>query len=71
MGIYRHLLGDPVSIAIFRDMYKIPANIEVKPDGLEDGFTYNDDWMPFWPVTVVEAGVRFPLHSLLRDCLRE
>ena len=28
-------------------------------------------WMPFWLVTVVEAGVWFPLHPLLRDCLRE
>ena len=59
MGIYRHLLGDPVSIVVFRDMYKIPANVEVRPDGPNDGLTYNDNWMPFWLVTVV------------RDCLRE
>ena len=65
MGVYRHLLGDPVSIAIFRNMYKISANIEVRPDGPDDGC------MLFWLVTVTEAGVRFPLHPLLRDCLRE
>ena len=70
MGIYRDLLGDPVSIAVFRDMYKIPTNVEVRPDGPDDGLAYNDGWMPFWLVTVVEGGVRFPLHPLLRDCLR-
>ena len=41
-GNFRHLLGDLVSIAISRDMYKIPANIEVRPDGPDDGLTYND-----------------------------
>ena len=47
MGIYRHLLGDPASIAFFREMYKIPANVELRPDGLDDGITYSDGWMPF------------------------
>ena len=71
MGVYRHLVGDPVSITLFRKMYKIPANVEVRPDGPDDGFVMDDGWMPFWLVAIVEAGVRFPLHSLLRDCLRE
>ena len=71
MGIYRHLLGDPGSIAYFRDAYKIPANVEVRLDGPDDGLAYRDGWMPFWLVSVVEGGVRFPLHPLVRDCLRE
>ena len=71
MGIYRHLLGDPGSIAFFRDAYKVPANVEVRPDGPDDGLAYRDGWMPFWLVSIVEGGVRFPLHPLVRDCLRE
>jgi len=71
MGIYRHWLDDPLSIGLFRDAYKVPANVEVRPDGPDDGITYSDGWMPFWLVAVVEGGVRFPLHPLLRECLRE
>ena len=66
MGVYRHLLGDQVSVVVFRNLYSIPANVEVRPDGRDDGFVYHDGWMTFWLVTVVEAGVRFPLHPLLR-----
>ena len=65
------MLEDHVSIIIFRTQYNIPANVEVKPDSPTDGFVFHNGWMPFWLVTVVEAGVRFPLHLLLRDCLRE
>ena len=71
MGVYRHLLGDPGSIDHFRDLYKVPSNVEVRPDDPDDGLTYRDGWMPFWLVSVVEGGVRFPLHPLVRDCLRE
>ncbi|KAJ8636615.1 hypothetical protein MRB53_010882 [Persea americana] len=67
----QHWLDDPLSISLFREAYKVPANVEVRPDGPDDGITYNDGWMPFWLVSVVEGGVRFPLHPLLRDCLRE
>ncbi|XXG45611.1 hypothetical protein AAC387_Pa02g0652 [Persea americana] len=71
MGVYRHWLGDPASIGLFRETYKIPANVEVRPDGPDDGISYSNGWMPFWLVSVVEGGIRFPLHPLLRDCLRE
>ena len=71
MGVYRHLLGDPCSINHFRDAYKVPANVEVRPDDPDDGLTYRDGWMSFWLVSVVEGGVRFPLHPLVRDCLWE
>ncbi|XXG39832.1 hypothetical protein AAC387_Pa01g0692 [Persea americana] len=71
MGVYRHLLGDLASVAAFRYLYKIPANVEVRIDGPDDGLVMDDGWMPFWLVIVMETGVRFPLHPLLRDCLRE
>ncbi|KAJ8647765.1 hypothetical protein MRB53_000788 [Persea americana] len=71
MGVHRHWLGDALSISLFRKEYKVPANVEVRPDGPDDGITYSDGWMPFWLVAVVEGGVRFPLHPLLRECLRE
>ncbi|XXG81190.1 hypothetical protein AAC387_Pa09g1886 [Persea americana] len=71
MGVHRHWLGDPLSIGLFREAYQVPANVEVRPDGPDDGFSYSDGWMPFWLVSVVEGGIRFPLHPLLRDCLRE
>ncbi|XXG72520.1 hypothetical protein AAC387_Pa07g1592 [Persea americana] len=71
MRIYRHRLEDPVSIAVFRKLYHIPTNVEVIPDGPNDGLVFNDGWMLFWLVTVVEAGIRFSFHPLLRDCLRE
>ena len=59
MGIYRYLLGDPGSIAYFRDAYKILANVEIRPDGPDVGLAYRDGWMSFWLVSVVEGGVRF------------
>ncbi|XXG47102.1 hypothetical protein AAC387_Pa02g1801 [Persea americana] len=71
MGVHRHWLGDPLSISLFREAYQVPATVEVRPDGPDDGFTYSDGWMPFWLVSVVEGGVWFPLHPLLRDYLRE
>ncbi|XXG66533.1 hypothetical protein AAC387_Pa06g0085 [Persea americana] len=71
MEVYRHLLGDPGSIDHFRDAHKIPANVEVRLDGPDDGLAYRNGWMPFWLVSVGEGGVCFPLHPLVRDCLRE
>ena len=71
MGVYRHLVENPASLSLFRGMYNIPANVEVRPDTSDDGFVTDDGWMPFWRVTIVEAGVRFPLHSLLRNCLEQ
>ena len=74
MGAYRYLLGDPHAIAVFRTQYRIPDNVEVRLNNLEDpndGLVVHDRWMPFWLVTVIEGGLQFPLHPLLRDCLRE
>ena len=70
-GFFCFLEGEH-AITAFRTQYRIPANIEVwldNPEDPSDGLVVNDGWMPFWLVTVVEGGVRFPLHPLLRDCL--
>ena len=69
MGAFRHMLEDLVAIVVFRTQYNIPANVEVRPDDPTDGYVFHNGWMLFWLVTVVEVGVRFPLHPLLRDCL--
>ena len=71
MGAFRHLLEDHVSIIVFRTLYHIPTNVEVRPDSPTNGFVFHNGWIPFWLVTAVEAGVRFPLHPLLRNCLQE
>ena len=60
MGVYRHLLEDPVSVAVFRNLYKIPANVEVRPDGPDDGFVMEDGWMTFWLVSILEGGGPVP-----------
>ena len=65
------MLEDPVAITVFRTQYDIPANIEVRPNAPTDGYVFHNGWMPFWLVTIVEAGVWFPFHPLLRDCLWE
>ena len=73
-GVYRYWLENPQAIAAFRVKYKISDNVEVRLDNPEDpfdGIIFHNGWMPFWLVTVIEGGVRFPLHPLLRDCLRE
>ena len=68
------MLEDEHAIAAFRVQYEIPTNVEVRLDNPEDPFddlVVHNGWMPFWLVTIVEGGVRFPLHPLLRDYLWE
>ena len=68
------MLEDPHAIAVFRAQYRIPTNVEVRLDNPEDPFddlVFHNSWMSFWLMTVIEGGVRFPLHPLLRDCLWE
>ena len=60
MGVYRHLLGDPGSIDHFRDLYKVPASVEVRPDGPDDGLAYRNGWKPFWLVPSWKEGSASP-----------
>ena len=36
-----------------------------------DGLTFTSGWMPFMLLIMIEGGVRFPLHLLLRTCLKK
>lgn len=61
-------------MAEFRARYRIPDDVQIRLDDLENpfyGLTFTSGWMPFMLVTVIEGGVRFPLHPLLRICLRK
>ncbi|RWR97992.1 hypothetical protein CKAN_02747500 [Cinnamomum micranthum f. kanehirae] len=72
MGVYRHWVDTPEAMESFREMYRIPANVSTRiddPDDMFDGFVFSDGWMPFPLVAIVEGGVRFPVHPLLRACL--
>ncbi|RWR97703.1 hypothetical protein CKAN_02715400 [Cinnamomum micranthum f. kanehirae] len=72
MGVYRHWVDTPEAMDSFREMYRIPANVSTRvddPDDMFDGFVFADGWMPFPLVAIVEGGVRFPVHPLLRACL--
>ena len=63
------MLETPEEIAKFRGDYNIPDNVNLHLDGPLDGYTYYNGEKPFYLVTIVEEGVRFPLHPLLREFL--
>lgn len=74
MGIYRDLLGNPKAITDFKVKYQIPDDVQFRlddPTDPLDGYILRDGWMPFPLVAVVEGGVQFPLHPLLRICLHK
>ena len=74
MGIYRHWLENPQAMAEFKARYRIPVDVQIRLDDPEnpfDGLTFTNGWMSFMLVTVIEGGVRFPLHPLMRICLRK
>ena len=74
MGVYRYWLENPQAMADLRAKYKILDDVLVRLDNPEDpidGSVFHNGWMSFWLVTMIEGGVRFPLHPLLNACLRE
>ena len=61
-------------MANFRVRYNIPDDVQIRLDNPEDPFDdsiFYNGWIPFMLVIVIEGGVRFPFHPLLRSCLRE
>ena len=68
------MLENPQARAEFRAKYRILDDVFIRLDEPEnpfDGMTFTNGWMPFMLVTVIEGGVRFPLHPLLRICLKK
>ena len=69
MGIFKCLVDTPERMIAFREKYDIPDNVQTKLGELGDEMFFNN-WMPFPLVAIVEGGVRFPLHPILKNCLR-
>jgi len=71
MGAYRHWVDTPSALETFREGYVIPADVQIRLNDPEDPFDglYKGQ-ISFPLVAVVEGGVRFPVHPLLRACLR-
>ena len=72
MGCYRCWLDTPEAMASFREAYRIPDNVLTRlndPDDFRDGMSARGDWVPFPLIAIIEGGVRFPIHPLLRACL--
>lgn len=71
-GDLQSLGGEPSSPGGLRNAYKIPDDVLVKSGDFQGGFDghfHFYKWMPFPLVSIIEGGVRFPVHPLLRSCL--
>ena len=74
MGAFKKWFANQRTVEEFRRKYLIPEDVLVRLDGERDPL---DKWqyrdksheMPFPLIAVVEGGVRFPVHPLLRACL--
>ena len=66
MGCYRYKLNSPEEIVRFRGDYHIPDDVNLRLDNDMYGYAFYNGEMPFYLVTIVEAGVRFLLLPLLR-----
>ena len=74
MGIYRQWLEIPEAMAEFKANYRIPDDVLIRLDDPKnpfDGLIFTNGWMPFLLVTLIEGGVRFLFHPLLRTCLKK
>ena len=69
MECYRYKLETPEQIARFRGDYNIPDDVNLRLDNELDDYAFHNGEIPFYLVTIVEGGVRFPLHPFLREYL--
>ena len=69
MGVYRHLLETPEGVDAFRAKYGIPDDVRFRLGALNEPLPFCPGEVAFPLVSIVEGGVRFPVHPVLRACL--
>ena len=68
---YSFLLDTPASLAIFRQKFDIPGDVEVAYCHESEIALHRGQGTVFFPLMVVlEGGVRFPMDPLLVNTLR-
>ena len=65
----RELCNTPVKMAEFRRRYEIPDEINLVLAAVDDAEPATWDTIHIPIIDIVEGGIRFPLHPLLRETL--
>ena len=74
MGIFRNRVSTLDKLNEFRVEYNIPNDVYLRLGPSLDRsetpvFDQNTQEMPFALSSIIEGGIRFPLHPLIRECL--
>ena len=71
MEKYRFLVETPGGLAEFRREYNIPDDVHLTLDKQKITPWGNQGFVPFTFLSIVETGLRFPVHPLLCEFLRQ